>query len=62
MWFLVPLLEQFDTPGPMAKTVTDAAVTLDEMVGVDPRDPVTRSQRGHVPRSYLQFLRPGASK
>lgn len=57
---VVPLLEQFDVPGPMAKTVTDAAVTLDEMVGVDPRDPVTRSQRGHVPRSYVQFLRPGA--
>ena len=57
---VVPLLDQFDVPGPIARSVSDAALTLDQMVGIDPRDPETRKQRGHVPRSYLQFLRAGA--
>lgn len=42
--------------GPMAKSVADAAILLDGMVGYDPEDPVTALGRGHIPASYTQFL------
>lgn len=35
---LSPLLVPQDTPGPMCRTVTDVAVTLDAIVGFDPHD------------------------
>ncbi|KAF2431713.1 putative amidase family protein [Tothia fuscella] len=38
---LSPLLKPHDTPGPMARTVRDAALMLDCMVGYDPADPYT---------------------
>lgn len=53
---VVPLLDQFDTPGPIDQNVTDAAYLLGQMTGIDPRDPVTRSQRGHAFTDYTQFL------
>lgn len=36
-----PLVHFQDTPGPMARTVTDLALLLDVMVGYDPQDPYT---------------------
>jgi amidase len=36
-----PLVVFQDTAGPMTRTVTDAAILLDAMVGYDPRDPYT---------------------
>ncbi|KAI0173534.1 amidase signature enzyme [Hypoxylon sp. FL1284] len=36
-----PLIKVQDTPGPMARTVTDCALMLDCMVGFDPRDDFT---------------------
>lgn len=57
---VVPLLPSFDTLGPIARTVTDAALLLSQMTGVDPRDPVTRAQRGHVVDVDADALRPGA--
>ena len=38
---LSPLLVPQDTPGPMCRTVTDAALMLDTMVGYDEGDPYT---------------------
>jgi len=38
---LSPLLVLQDTAGPMARTVTDAAILLDALVGYDPRDAYT---------------------
>jgi len=40
---IIPIAHSQDTAGPMARTVTDAAVLLNAMVGVDPRDPATSS-------------------
>jgi amidase len=57
---VVPLIPEFDTPGPIARDVTDVAVELGLLTGVDPRDPVTKAQRGHVSRDYTRFLRRGA--
>ncbi|ARU53208.1 hypothetical protein CBR64_18975 [Cellulosimicrobium cellulans] len=53
---IVPLALSQDTGGPMARSVLDAAVALDAVVGVDPADPVTSRQEGEVPASYTQFL------
>jgi amidase len=40
---IIPISHSQDTAGPMARTVTDAAVLLNAMVGVDPRDAATSS-------------------
>lgn len=52
-----PLVVFQDTAGPMARTVTDAAILLDALVGYDERDPYTAAYAiaGHK-GSYTQFL------
>jgi amidase len=45
-----------DSPGPMARTVTDAAILLGVMVGVDPQDPATLGSRRKFYRDYTPFL------
>ena len=42
---IIPLAHSQDTAGPMARTVTDAAILLSVMVGADPNDAVTVSVR-----------------
>ena len=54
---IVPISAQQDTAGPITRNVTDAAVVLSALTGVDPDDPATRAQRGHVARDYTRFLR-----
>ena len=41
---IVPISAEQDTAGPMARNVTDAAVLLGAMTGVDPADPATTGQ------------------
>ncbi|XP_024544986.1 probable amidase At4g34880 [Selaginella moellendorffii] len=38
---VIPISINFDTIGPMAKTVADAVLTLDKIVGSDPKDKAT---------------------
>ena len=57
---IIPLAPQFDVPGPMARTVTDAAAVLAAIAGPDPRDPASAAQPP-VP-DYLAALRPGAAR
>lgn len=38
---VIPLSSTQDTPGPMARTVHDAAITFSLLIGEDPEDPVT---------------------
>ncbi|WP_258366133.1 MULTISPECIES: amidase family protein [unclassified Curtobacterium] len=59
---IIPLALSQDTGGPLARSVTDAAVALDAVTGVDAADPVTEGQTGKVPTSYTQFLDPTALK
>lgn len=60
---IIPLALSQDTGGPMARSVSDAAIALDAVVGVDPLDPVTSEQAaGDVPTSYTRFLDPTALK
>ena len=53
---IIPLALSQDTGGPLTRSVTDAAIALDAVVGVDPADPVTAEQAGQVPESYTSFL------
>lgn len=57
---IIPLALSQDTGGPMARSVIDAAVALDAVVGVDEADPVTSGQVGLVPESYTSFLDEGS--
>lgn len=53
---IIPISHSQDTAGPMARTVTDAAILLGAMVGIDPRDAVTRESRGKAHADYTTFL------
>ncbi|MCM3659958.1 amidase family protein [Georgenia satyanarayanai] len=53
---IIPLALSQDTAGPITRSVTDAAVALDAVVGIDPVDPVTAGQAGKVPASYAASL------
>lgn len=39
---IIPIAHSQDTAGPMARTVTDAAILLGAITGFDPRDPTTK--------------------
>ncbi|NYF10161.1 Asp-tRNA(Asn)/Glu-tRNA(Gln) amidotransferase A subunit family amidase [Leifsonia sp. AK011] len=53
---IVPLALSQDTGGPITRSVTDAAIALDAVTGIDENDPVTAAQAGLVPDSYTEFL------
>ena len=51
-----------DEVGPIARTVTDAALLLDVMAGYDPADPITAFGVGRIPRSYTQLAEHGCAE
>ena len=53
---VVPISADQDTAGPMARNVTDAAILLGALTGVDPNDPATAGQVGNAFTDYTQFL------
>jgi amidase len=55
---IVPIAHSQDTAGPMARTVTDAAILLGSMAGVDRNDPATRSGSHRTHGDYTRFLDP----
>ena len=57
---IIPLALTADVAGPMAKTVTDAAIALGVIAGVDPNDPTTLASAVEVYEDYTQFLDPDA--
>ncbi|QUL98130.1 MAG: amidase [Candidatus Fermentithermobacillus carboniphilus] len=59
---IIPIAHSQDTAGPLARTVTDAAILLGALVGVDARDPATWSSEGRYFRDYTQFLHPDGLK
>src|SRR5712691_9996112 len=57
---VIPLTADQDTPGPLAKTVTDAAILLGglENATPDPNDPATKTCTPPPNRDYTRFLNP----
>lgn len=53
---VVPLALSFDTVGPMTRSVSDLAISLGVMTGVDPADQSTQKSAGLSHRDYSQFL------
>ena len=51
---IVPIAFSQDTAGPMCRSVADAALLLSVLAGVDPRDPVTRTQAGKLSGGSVQ--------
>ncbi|EQD68765.1 amidase family protein, partial [mine drainage metagenome] len=58
---IVPIAASQDDPGPMARSVADAAALLTVIAGSDPRDPWTRHANRHV-TDYTRYLKPGQLK
>lgn len=54
---VIPISSTQDTPGPMARTVRDAAIGLGAMVGVDKMDEKTLASEGKFHKDYTQFLK-----
>jgi amidase len=60
---IAPLDWMLDNTGPIARTVTDAAIALGVMAGEDPLDPVTQGSSAKAQRGpYLQYLKSDALK
>jgi amidase len=55
---IIPIAHSQDTAGPMARTVTDAAILLGALTGPDARDDATKSGAGKSFSDYTQFLDP----
>ena len=53
---IVPISFTQDTPGPMGRTVTDAAICLGVMTGVDPDDSKTKLSEENIHADYTKFL------
>jgi amidase len=53
---IIPIAHSQDTAGPMTRTVSDAAILLSAMAGIDSRDEATNASRGKAVAGYTQFL------
>ena len=56
-WGVIPIVADQDTAGPLARNVTDAAIMLGAMEGVDSHDPATTTCSPPPGRDYTRFLR-----
>lgn len=54
---IIPISFTQDTPGPMARTVRDAAICLGALVGIDSTDEKTLASEGNFFSDYTQFLK-----
>ncbi|MFZ0749438.1 MAG: amidase, partial [Pyrinomonadaceae bacterium] len=53
---IIPIAHSQDTAGPMCRTVTDAAILLHAITGMDPRDPITETMPLKALEGYRKFL------
>jgi amidase len=53
---IIPISHNQDTAGPMARTVSDAAILLGALTGIDIKDAVTKTSAGKSFTDYTQFL------
>ncbi|MGI8812807.1 MAG: amidase [Pyrinomonadaceae bacterium] len=59
---IIPIAHTQDTAGPMARTVTDAAIMLGAMAGSDKTDPATKDADKKAAKDYTKFLDAGGLK
>ncbi len=59
---IIPISTTQDTAGPMARSVTDIAILLGALTGIDPKDDMTKTSEGKVYQDYTQFLKKDALK
>lgn len=59
---IIPLGLSLDTGGPMTRSVSDLAVSLGQMTGVDPADDATKKSQGKFEKDYTKFLNANALK
>lgn len=53
---IIPITYTQDSPGPMTRTVRDAAIILSALTGVDERDEKTFASAEHVNQDYTEYL------
>ena len=53
---IIPIAHSQDTAGPMTRTVTDAAILLGALTGIDSRDKATNASRRKFHTDYTKFL------
>ena len=53
---IIPISHSQDTAGPMARTVSDAAILLGALAGIDRNDAMTKPSAGKSLTDYSQFL------
>ena len=54
---IIPIAASQDTAGPMTRSVTDAAILLGALTGVDPKDPQTAESAGKAKTDYTPYLK-----
>ncbi len=54
---IVPISSSLDIAGPMARNVSDAAIALGALAGVDENDPHTLQGEGKYPSDYTRYLK-----
>lgn len=59
---IIPISHSQDTAGPMARTVTDAAILLGAIAESDPNDAKTNLEKGEIHNDYTSFLDAGGLK
>ena len=59
---VIPIAHSQDTPGPMTRTVRDAALLLSVLAGIDPADTATKASAGKTQPDYTKFLDPSGAK
>jgi amidase len=59
---IIPISVSQDTAGPMARTVSDVALMLGAMAGVDAADPAGAAADGKIAADYTTFLKADALK
>lgn len=59
---IIPISATQDTAGPMCRNVTDAAILLSALTGVDAEDAVTKSSEGKTHPDYTLFLKADSLK
>ncbi len=59
---VIPIAHSQDTAGPMARSVADATILLNAIVGVDSDDPITAQFTSNGENDYTKFLNPDGLK